>query len=268
MSNVHIPLEHQSSPKETQLDKEIRLAAQDIADGGFTALEPEDGWFTGTETIAQHPRVQEALATLETQIQDRTRSEYVEAAQMFHELNANAQMAKQWPGQQRWEGPEAEAMRLVNPMTPFDFIDKLAAAGISAAKEPQSDIEMKANAFGVLQPAEVEHSSSLICLGRRVVRDCCGVFANVPLGDSLSTYQHVGTLQVPLGPEWDLIRFDEYGVPVNHRFRGWRTALLGLIIRGVLTEEQAHKAFGKPIENAASEFYRQQLFEFRNGVGR
>ena len=270
MSNIIIPAEHQSSPRETDIDKEIRTAAEEIRDGKFTPPENDDFWKTGTETLASHPRVQEALARLGTQVQDKTSSEYLEIAQEWHELNEALQMERQWPGQQRWQGKDNEAMRVVNPLTPFDFIDKLAAVGISADRVPHSENEYKADDFGVLRLARVESSNRLICLGNRVLESApgqgvCGLFANVPRGEGTSTYERVSLLQVPLGPEWDLVRFDEYGVPVGKRFHGWRTALLALITKRVITEEQAHKAFGKPLENAASSFYRQQLKAFRDG---
>lgn len=263
MSNIIIAAEHQSAPKESELNTEIRLAAQEITSGQWKPEGEADFWQTGTETIAQHPRVVAALERLQTRVQDRTNQEYLECAQQLHELNEASMIERRWPGQQRWQGDDVERMRLVNPMTPFEFIDKLLAVGISAEKVPTVSVEPKADADGVLRPAEVEHSGKLICLGHRVVRGVCGLYAHVSRGEGTSTYQRVGLLQVPLGPEWDLVRFDEYGVPVGKRFQGWRTALLGLIEARVLTEEQAHKAFGKPIENAASSFYRQQLQELR-----
>ena len=132
MSNVHIPLEHQSSPKETDTDKAILLAANEIADGKFVAIEPEDGWITGTEALAQHPAVQEALSRLEREVQKKTASEYLDVAQQMHEMTTNAESSKRWPGQQRWLGKDNEAMRLVNPLSVWQFIDKLNAAGIPA----------------------------------------------------------------------------------------------------------------------------------------
>jgi hypothetical protein len=68
----------------------------------------------------------------------------------------------------------------------------------------------------------------------------------------------ITTLQYPYGPEYSIMRFNHYNVPTNERYRGWRTALLALIVAGVLTENEADRAFG-PAVGEASIFYRQQL---------
>ena len=54
-----------------------------------------------------------------------------------------------------------EAMRLVNPMSVFQFIDKLNAAGIPAAREPKLKTELLPDENGVLQETEVQYSDKL-----------------------------------------------------------------------------------------------------------
>lgn len=270
MSNIIIPAEHQSSPKETDIDREVRIAAQEIAEGRHTPTLPtetdafgrihaDDFWMTGTEVLAAHPRVQEALAKLEQQVSDRTNHEYIEKAEMLHEMNAQSRAGFKWGGQARWQGRENEEMRLVNIMSPKRFIEKLQAAGISAAIEPTiaTELDWNPNTYAI-EPRQVERSEALICLGRGVVRGIVGLYAWVD-----GKYTYVNKLQVPCGPEWTLMRFDEYDVPTNERFHGWRTAVLALIQRRVITEQQAEKAFGKVVENEASSFYREQLQQFR-----
>lgn len=262
MSNVIIPAEHASSPKQTDIEKALRTAAQEIHDGTFVA--PADEFFqTETSELEQHPRVQDAMRMLEHQVQNKTAQEYLERAEMLHEMNANMVRGNRWEGQERWQGKENEEMRLVNIMSPRAFIEKLQAAGISAAIEPMTKTEMRYDGDMVLREMEVQYSPAQICLGKYVVRGVLGLFAWVK-----GEYRYVNKLQYPCGPEWTLMRFDEYNVPTNERYHGWRTALLALIREEVITEEQAHKAFGAPIENAASMFYRQQIFEFRSGMHR
>lgn len=267
MANVHIPLEHQSSPKETEIDREVNKAIEEIVTTGWTPpASDDDFWQTGTNILAAHPRVQEALAKLEMQVQDKTASEYLDIAAQQHELNEVLQMDRQWPGQRRWLGKENEEMRIVEPMTPFTFIDKLNAINVSADHEPTVTIEYQKDDEGVERMAEVERTSKLVCLGHRVVNGLCGLYAHVSQGDGTTRYERVSMLQVPMGPAWDLVRFDEWGVPVGKRYHGWRTAVLALVQKRVITEGEAIKAFGKPIDNAASIFYRQQMAEFRNGA--
>jgi hypothetical protein len=76
----------------------------------------------------------------------------------------------------------------------------------------------------------------------------------------------VAALQDGVSPEWSLYHFDQYDVPTSEKYHGWRTCLLSLILRGVLTEQEAHSAFGMPT-GQASEFYREQLFAYRNRMG-
>lgn len=72
-----------------------------------------------------------------------------------------------------------------------------------------------------------------------------------------------GTLQAPLGTEWMVMRFNEYGVPTTAEFLGWRTALLTMIRSKIITEAEAHMAF--PLgDGVAAEWYLQQIYLLRN----
>lgn len=75
---------------------------------------------------------------------------------------------------------------------------------------------------------------------------------------------------VQLGPmpELSIMRFDDHGVPLDERRRGWRTCLLQLILKGFITEEQANKVFGHPKKTDAFARYNRTLFSFRNAGGR
>lgn len=69
--------------------------------------------------------------------------------------------------------------------------------------------------------------------------------------------------QVGFMPEYEIIRFDEHGVPLDSMFRGWRTCLLQMILKGMITEEQVNKTFGRAT-GPASERYNSTLYEVRN----
>lgn len=63
--------------------------------------------------------------------------------------------------------------------------------------------------------------------------------------------------------EYEIVRFDERGVPVDSRRRGWRTCTLQMILKGMLTEEAADRVFGEA-QGPASERYKSMLYSFRN----
>lgn len=71
---------------------------------------------------------------------------------------------------------------------------------------------------------------------------------------------------VPIGymPELSIMRFDDHGVPTNERRRGWRTCLLQMILKELITVEQADKLFGPPKQTEAFDRYNATLYEFRH----
>lgn len=65
-------------------------------------------------------------------------------------------------------------------------------------------------------------------------------------------------------PELSIMRFDDHNVPTNEKRRGWRTCLLQLILKGVITEKAAVKYFGPSKLTAAFAQYNGYLYAFRN----
>lgn len=166
------------------------------------------------------------------------------AVERFEENRANSR-SFQWTGQERWQGRENEEMRLVRIFHPYTFLRKLRAAGIDAREEESKHARVWLNSFSLMGRVGLnawvkpEDGTPASLADTRIART-------------------LTTLQYPYGPEWSIMRFNEYNVPVNERYRGWRTALLVLITSGVLTEGEANRAFGEPIGDA-SLFYREQL---------
>ena len=116
----------------------------------------------------------------------------------------------------------------------------------------------------------VLHSSELITKLRK-----CGVacwYRQHPHPDKATLLVSVngGPLQVgawvQLGnmPELSLMNFDDYGVPLAEKKRGWRTVTLQLLLKGMLSEEVADKVFGKPGDSPAFSRYKAILFSWRN----
>lgn len=77
-------------------------------------------------------------------------------------------------------------------------------------------------------------------------------------------WNYAGPIQVGYMHEYSTIRLDAHNLPVNEKWRGWRTVLLRLIQGGFITERQAHKEFGEPITGPVSRRYRAQLYGLRN----
>lgn len=282
---VHIPREHQSAPAEHWADKEVAKAAEEIRSGQFTPAPPSEDEFLavglqrglniknpaelqGAEkaeilqqtmdslALAQHPRVQEALARLEQEKNDaKTSSEMLEKSEMLHEMNERASKKNQWDGQGRWIGRDNVDMRLVNVLSPQDWLKRLEAV--------IGERRVFLNRFAVLKRVAVlipnpQPAPSLILTP--------GQLALGPESSGNPPFQAVATLQWPCGPEWMVPKFDEYGVPVRAKYLGWRTALLSLIQHKVITEKEAHRAF--PLGSGpAGEWYRQQLYELRAREG-
>jgi hypothetical protein len=70
--------------------------------------------------------------------------------------------------------------------------------------------------------------------------------------------------QVPAMVEWSVLRLDHRGLPNGEAFRGWRTVLSQLILKGIISEQKAHEIFGRPVDGPVSRRYRKTLFYFRN----
>lgn len=125
-----------------------------------------------------------------------------------------------------------EEARKVNPVRTRDFIDKLRRAGIKCYSID--------NGF---PPATV------------------ALWAFKPNTDHVVP---VCYLQVPAMYEWSVLRLDHRGLPNGEAFRGWRTVEVQLIEKGIITEEQAHRIFGRPVDGSVSRRFRKNLWFFRN----
>lgn len=74
--------------------------------------------------------------------------------------------------------------------------------------------------------------------------------------------------QAGYAPELSVMRFDEHGVPLAEKYRGWRTCLLQLILKGVIPQQKAEEVFGKPPVTPAFNRYNATLQQFRNNDSR
>jgi hypothetical protein len=280
---IHIPPEHQSAPKEHWADKEVAKAATEIREGQFrpdlsddadllgmvgvtrgpelkdprlaTAAESLEkfGEMADSLALAQHPRVQEALARMETEKREaRTPQQAAEKAQMLHEFNQRAAQKNQWDGQGRWLGKDNEEMRIVNIMTPQQWLKRLEAV--------IGEGRVYLNRYAVLKRVAV------LVPNTELNRSLILIPGEMPQSKERHQFLPASTLQYPCGPEWMILRVNEFGEPTAPKYLGWRTALLCLISKRVITEKEAHRAF--PLgDGPAGTWYREQLFELRNRDG-
>jgi len=96
----------------------------------------------------------------------------------------------------------------------------------------------------------------------------CGLPGTVGLWCAVATdhgldAKYICFVQIPAMFEWSVLRLDAHSLPAGEAYRGWRTVLLRLIEEDVITEQEAHKIFGKPIEGIVSRRYRRNLRTIR-----
>jgi len=70
--------------------------------------------------------------------------------------------------------------------------------------------------------------------------------------------------QQGFAPELSVMRFDDHGVPLAEKYRGWRTCLLQLILKGIISEKKANEVFGKSGTTPAFARYNRTLQHYRN----
>lgn len=170
-----------------------------------------------------------------------------------------------WKGQERWQGRENIERRVVNIMHPHDVMRKLQRAGVDARIEASVYyVTMADDKTGLPVQVKKPRAVGRIWLGDEAVQGRIGIFGWV--NDARTETRCVkllSSLQYPCGPEWSVLYFNEWNVPTTEQYRGWRTALLQMILKDVLTEDEVDRAFGPVVLNPASELYRQQLQSHR-----
>ncbi len=69
--------------------------------------------------------------------------------------------------------------------------------------------------------------------------------------------------QLGFTTEYEIMDFDDHGVPLDAKFRGYRTCLLQLILKGILSESAVEREFGKAVGPECGR-YNETLYEWRN----
>jgi len=266
---IHIDRRHQSAPSETEADKAVRLAGNEIAEGKWK-LSPEaqtelnevpglalrDGptpeavpWsqqdFDRTDqslVLGEHPRVQEALARLEQQKEERKENgqAYAELAAMMHDTATEQRRRQRWDGQSRWTDDDAIEACKGQILTPIQFYQRLMEEGIGFGGNigvehefPSRQMEWKGQELTTEMSTIRALGTGRILIGAhakkrhpqdRSWRVALLVAAHSDQPAALTGQKEerepvqVATLQGPFSTEWMVMRFDEFGVPTTPRF--------------------------------------------------
>ena len=72
-------------------------------------------------------------------------------------------------------------------------------------------------------------------------------------------------VQRPYMIEYEVVKFDDKNLPLDSRYRGWRTCLLEMCMKKMLTEEKINKVFGRA-HGPASVRYNRTLHSIRKNA--
>jgi hypothetical protein len=92
----------------------------------------------------------------------------------------------------------------------------------------------------------------------------CGLHA-IRSGYEQLGFQFVTSMQVPVMPEWGLLREEEHGIADGEAAIGWRQVLVKLVAKKLFSEQQVHEIFGEPVATNRSLRYRRTMHAIRNG---
>lgn len=145
------------------------------------------------------------------------------------EINEGIAKQYQWVTKSEYENEEA---RVGVVMTHSEFITKLRKCGLVCfyRQHPHNDKAVLYISRNGIANAEL----------------ACWVQINGPM------------------PELSMFNFDQYGVPLAEKRRGWRTCLLQILLKEFVTEDQANKEFGKPKLTSVFSRYNSIIYGFRN----
>jgi len=267
MANIHIPIEHQSAPS-LRYDPVLAREAALVEDPSAASRRDWDKFDWEMHT----PEHDDPGIALLRRIENDPNA-WVEENLELYEANRENSKQQQLPDQERWEGKEQEEQRLVNILHPSQVMRKLRMAGVDARDEEHPHARIWLNDWtrkglvGVnawVAPVEMDREGFLLELSYATTQRTKDILtANFHAClNHRKVIRTITTLQDPYGPEWSLMRFNEYGVATKEKFRGWRTAMLVLIVAEILTEDEVDRAFGPPV-GPASTWYRAQLQAYR-----
>jgi hypothetical protein len=141
-------------------------------------------------------------------------------------------------------------------------------ASKSARWIKQDELRMHPSRMGKILTASefisiLQRKCKLNCWYTDTVLAQTGFLALVVTNNTGTEAMAVCGVQPGAMPEYSVMYFDQHDCPTKERYRGWRTVLLKLILKGIITEEKAHAAFGRP-DGPAARRYLEILYGARN----
>jgi hypothetical protein len=293
MANIIIPYQHQSAPAlryDPVLAREA-AAAKNRHDASRQDWDAID-WEAANPILARRRRMTNAdfdqefdrpahhdpdMQLLEQRAfrewVERRPEAWVEETLELHESNRAKAKNLQLAGQERWEGKQNQDTRMVNILHPTGVLRKLRAAGVDARNEEHPNARIWLNDWtcqgmvGVnswVRPQEMDAEGYLVALQSATSQTQKDLITDnyAACRGGRKVRKTLTSLQEPYGPEWSVMRFSAHGVATKEKYRGWRTAMLVLIVAEILTAEEVDAAFGPPIGEAGA-WYRSQLQAWR-----
>jgi len=188
-------------------------------------------WQTYDEEMARDldisPELQKEIDEYATKHHDSSTNQTKEELQRFQEMNENAAKEYQFCTPDEYNNVEERTGRVMHSS---EFIKLLLSAGVKCWYRQHP------------------HADKLTLIIQRK-----------NLAPEMGCWVAAGNM-----PELSIMNFDEYGIPLAERFRGWRTCLLQLILKSAITEKKADEIFGVPKKTAAFHRYNALLQSFRN----
>ena len=188
-------------------------------------------WETYDQEMDSNPDIsatlQKEIEDYATRRHDSTSNQNKEELARFEEMNANTAKEYQWVHPEEYAN---EGERVGTPMHSSEFIKRLQKAGVHCWYRPHG------------QPRKIT-----LMIQRNTLPPEVGCW-----------------VQLGFMPELSIMRFDEHGIPLDEKFRGWRTCTLQLILKGAISEAKANEIFGKPKTTEAFHRYNSTLQSFRN----
>jgi hypothetical protein len=279
MPNIVIPLEHQSAPT-IRYDPVLAREAAAAADPAAAGRRDWDRFDAEMDAPGHHDQALELLRQRAyVQRIARRPQAWVDESLELWEANCDKARGQQLPEQERWQGEARERERLTRIMHPNEVKRRLRAAGVDARTERHRDARIWLNEWSTaglvgvnawVKPQEMEEEGYLLALreaASEAQREL--ITANyAACREGRKVQKTLTSLQEPYGPEWSIMRFNDHCVATKEKYRGWRTAMLVLIVAEIVTEAEVDRAFGPAIGEAGA-WYRHQLQVWRQiRVGR
>lgn len=170
---------------------------------------------------------------------------------------------------QKLVGQDDEAMRRAVAMYAQNRHESTSEQTKEELARRKEENDYKAREYQWVKPSEyadhgprmgrIMHSSKLITILRAMGLKCW--YRQHPQAQKLTLLvlergaRNVGCwVQGGYMPEFSIMRFDEHGVPLDEAYRGWRTVLMQLALKGLISERKINEVFGHARGPAATRY--------------